>query len=123
MSAINDKTDYFKTETIPRKVNSALNDCNVIANLKELHSNFVFVPFDKAANHVAKLCQILYALVMAKELGFVNGNSNINNGTYQEINSIMENVIINKHKEIIFLSTIVLNLTAKWRNYFNVLDA
>lgn len=60
------------------------------------------MPFDKAANHVAKLCQILYVLVIAKELGFISGNSNINNGSYQEINSIMENAIINKHKEIIF---------------------
>ena len=44
--AIDDKINNFKTKIFIRKVNSAL-----IANLKELHSNFVFVPIDKAANN------------------------------------------------------------------------
>ena len=51
MSAINDKIDYFKTESIPRKVNSALDDCNVIVNLKELHSNLF-------------LCHLIKLLIM-----------------------------------------------------------
>ena len=99
ISAIEDKNNPLKTKIILRKVNSALNDCDVIANLKELHSNLVFVLTDKAANNVAIICKKLYALVTAKKLGFNNGNSNDENGTYVKTNSIMGNDIINEHKE------------------------
>ena len=95
---IDDKINNFKTKIIPRKVNSAFNDCDVIANLEELHSNFVFLPIGKAANNAAIICKRLYALVIAKELGFKSGNSNYS-GTYDKINSIMESDIISEHKE------------------------
>ena len=82
ISATDGKINNLKTRIIPRKVNAALNDCDAITNLKELHSNFVFVPVDKAANNVAIICKILYALIIAKELGFSSGNSNNKNDTY-----------------------------------------
>ena len=56
-----------QTKIIPRKVNAALNDCNVMANLNELHSNFVFVQIDKAANNVAIICRRLCASVKPKK--------------------------------------------------------
>ena len=34
-----------------------------------------------------------------KKVGFNSGNSNDKNGTYDKINSIMENDIIHEHKE------------------------
>ena len=43
----NGKKTWKKIKIIPRKVNSALNDCVVIANLKELIRNFVIVPTEK----------------------------------------------------------------------------
>ena len=45
-------------------MNSALDDSDAIANLKKLHSNFVFLPIDQAANNVAMICKRLYALVI-----------------------------------------------------------
>ena len=66
---------------------------------------------DKAANNVAIIYERLYALVIAKELGFSSGNSNDKNGTYDKINSIMEN----EHKE--YLSNHYgINLRAKLRH-------
>ena len=81
---------------ISRKINSVVKDFDIIANLKELHSNFVFVPIDKAAN-VAIICKGLYTLVMMKELGS-NSRNNDNNGTYEKINSIMKNHLINEDR-------------------------
>ena len=93
-SATDVKINNLKTKIIPRKVNSAFSNCDVTANLKELHSNFVFVPIDKAANNVAVICKRLYALPIAKELGLNSGNSNDQNGTFDKINSIMGTDII-----------------------------
>ena len=50
------KISNLQTKIISRKVKSALSDCDVIANLKELHSNFVVVQFDIAANNVGIIC-------------------------------------------------------------------
>ena len=44
------------------------------------------------------ICKRLYALVIAKELGFNSGDSNDDNSTYDKINSIMENDVISEHK-------------------------
>ena len=49
-------------------------------------------------NNTAIICKRLYALVIAKELGFNSGDSNDENGTYDKINSIMENDVISEHK-------------------------
>ena len=57
---------------------------------------------DKAANNVAIICKILYALVMVKEVEFNSGNSNDKNGTYGQIDSIVENDVIHEHKECLF---------------------
>ena len=64
--AIDDKIDNLKAKVIPRKVNSAFNDLNVIANLKELHCNFVFAPINNTADDVAIICERLYALLTVK---------------------------------------------------------
>ena len=53
----------------------------------------------KAANNVAIICKRLYALVIAEQLGFDSGKSNDKNGTFNIINSNMENDIINEHIE------------------------
>ena len=36
---------------------------------------------------------------MVKEVEFNSGNSNDKNGTYEQIDSILENDVINEHKE------------------------
>ena len=57
------------------------------------------MPTDIAANNAAKICKRLYALVITKELGFNSGSNNDKNGTYDKINSNMENDTINEHEE------------------------
>ena len=57
------------------------------------------MPIDKAANNVAIICKRLHALVIVEELALNGGNSNNKNGTYDKINSNMDNDIINEHKE------------------------
>ena len=56
-----------------------------MANLKELHSNFVFVLVDEAANNVRIIHKRVYTLVKAKELGFNNGKSNDKTVRYDKI--------------------------------------
>ena len=43
----NGKKTWKNIKIIPRKVNSALNDRDFIANLKELNRNFAIVPIEK----------------------------------------------------------------------------
>ena len=81
-TAIDGKITNLKTKIIPWKVYSTLSNCNVTVNLKELHSNFVSVPIDKAANNVAIICVRLYALVIVKELRFNSGNSKVSYGSH-----------------------------------------
>ena len=47
------KKKKIKNKIIPRRLKFTLNDCDGIANLKELHSNFVFVPVDKSGSNGA----------------------------------------------------------------------
>lgn len=54
---------------------------------------------DKVANNVAIICKILYASEMVKEVEFNSEDSNDKNGTYEKIDSIVENDVINEHKE------------------------
>ena len=105
----------LKTKIILRKVKSALDDCDVIANLlcksmvwflynirtsvKEIHSNSIFVLIDKAGNNVAIKYKRLYSSVIAKKLGFNSGSNNDENATDDKTNSIMGNYINNEHKE------------------------
>ena len=53
---------------ISRKINSALRNCDVTANVKTLHGNFVFKPIDKAAYNVAIVGERLQALVILIKL-------------------------------------------------------
>ena len=48
---------------------------------------------------MALVCKILYALVIARELGFISGNSDGKNSTGEKINSVLENDIIIEYEE------------------------
>lgn len=64
---IKSTTKSQQIKIIPRKVNAALSNCNVVANMKELYKNFVFVPIDKAVNNVAIIYRRLCASTKAKK--------------------------------------------------------
>ena len=114
ISARDHKISNLQTKIISRKVNSTLSDCDVIANLKELHSNFVVVQIDIAANNVGIICKKLHALVIMKELEFSSGNSDDKNCTFNK-NIQLWKMTINEHEDI-YLITMLLSLTAKWRH-------
>ena len=52
----------------PYKYNNVLSKPVVIGELAKLHSDFVFVPVDKASNNVAIICKTYYLEVMTKEI-------------------------------------------------------
>ena len=64
---IKSTTKSQQIKIIPRKVNAALSNCNVVANMKELCKNFVFVSIDKAVNNVAIIYRRLCASTKAKK--------------------------------------------------------
>ena len=78
-----------KAKHKPQPVKPILKDPNVLAYLEELHSKFVLVPIDKAANNVAIICKRFYILRLLKELGLSTTPSN----TYQLSSSLSENII------------------------------
>ena len=61
--AIVDEIHNHKTKIIHRKFNATLENCDVVANLKKLHCNFVFLPIDKAANNLPIFCKSINTLL------------------------------------------------------------
>ena len=73
---------------------SVLKDASASACLSDLHSKFVMVPVDKAANNIAFICKRYYAQVLITELGLTGSPS----PTYSIINDCTPERIISKHK-------------------------
>ena len=71
------------------KTNPVLKQDKVIEYLNELHEKYVFVPIDKAADNVAKICQKYYFIVILKETGILDAG----NETYKKINQNQEETI------------------------------
>ena len=63
------------------KVSSILKRQDVVDYLNELHSKFVIVPIDKAANNVAFICKRFYVEVILREIGIISRG----NETYVKI--------------------------------------
>ena len=61
----------FRASVIP-----ALEKADVIEYLQNLHSKFVLVPIDKAANNVSIICKRFYVEVILKEIGILDGGNN-----------------------------------------------
>ena len=56
---------------------SILSDSEVTSYLKDLHSNFVLVPIDKASNNIAIICKRFYIERLLSEVGLSENHSNI----------------------------------------------
>ena len=67
---------------------SVLSDVEVLADLDELHKDFVLVPTDKAKNNITIVCKKFYISMIEKELS---------SNTFSKINR-SEDYIINEHK-------------------------
>ena len=59
----------MKSSRAPQQTKPILRDEHVIRYLAELHTNFVIVPIDKAANNIAIICKRFYVIRLLKEVG------------------------------------------------------
>ena len=75
----------------PRSTSPVLKQPDVIAYLNDLHSKFVLVPIDKAANNVAIVCKRFYVEIILREIGASN-NQSINQ-TYVSTDKCKEEII------------------------------
>ena len=71
------KKVFLKIDSLKKKikcpyVKPILNNTEVKEYLAELHSKYVIVPIDKAANNVSIICKKYYIEVLLKEVGFLN---------------------------------------------------
>ena len=66
-----DKIRKLKISRRPQQTKPVLKDENVIQYLKDLHSRYVIVPIDKAANNVSIICKRFYVMRLLKEVGAI----------------------------------------------------
>ena len=63
-------------------IGKVLQNADVKACLSDLHSQYVFVPADKAPNNVIIICKRYYIETLIKELGLDNCSTPTGNSTY-----------------------------------------
>ena len=71
LGKVAEKIHKLKVSRKPQQTKPILKDENVIQYLKDLHSRYVIVPIDKAANNVSIICKRFYVLRLLKEVGTV----------------------------------------------------
>ena len=64
-----EKVRKLKTSHRPQQTKLILKDENVVEYLKDLHSKYVIVPIDKAANNISIICKRFYVMRLLKEVG------------------------------------------------------
>ena len=74
LKCVDDRVEILNTRRVPSVTKPALEDDEVVAALADLHSRFVVVPIDKAANNVALICKRYYIQKLLDEVG-VPGNA------------------------------------------------
>jgi hypothetical protein len=88
------------------KVNPILKQSDVIEYLQDLHSKFVMVPIDKAANNVSIICKRFYVEVILKETGILGEG----NTTYVSIDLSKEHII---HENVEYAKRLKMDVTGK----------
>ena len=84
--------------TLANKISSKFHESELLQNnllntLNDIHNQFVVTPIDKANGNVAFICQRLYALVLIKELGFLDHNNTGTNNTHIPVHKTNNQVI------------------------------
>ena len=82
-------------------MSSVLRRKDVIEYLNELHTKFVVVPIDKAANNVAFICKRFYVEVILREIGILGTG----NETYIRVNQDRAEIV---NENVNFLNGLVL---------------
>ena len=106
LQMVDAKIAYLKRKTKYCKVNPVLQRTDVIEYLQNLHSKFVLVPIDKAANNVSIICKRFYVEVMLKEIGILGEGNN----TYLRGDLSKEHII---HDNVEYAKRLQLNVTDK----------
>ena len=83
------KISLLKRRVKPHKTNPVLKQEEVLTYLDVLHSKYVFVPIDKAANNIAIICKKFYVSVILKEIGILDAG----NKTYETSNGNIDEII------------------------------
>ena len=91
LELVDDRVENLKSRRVPSVTKPILQDEEVIRSLSDLHSKFVVVPIDKAANNVAIICKRFYIQKLLNEVG-VPGDSS---PTYKLSTEDPDNVIFN----------------------------
>ena len=89
LQKVEENITSIKRRTKYKKVNRVLNRPEVVEYLKTLHTNFVLVPIDKAANNVSIICKKYYVEVILKEIGIIGQGNN----TYERTDKSKEEII------------------------------
>ena len=92
-----DRIKHLKETSVEHKNSlTSLNNVVVKQALNDLHEKYVFTPIEKASNNIAIICKKFYISTLIKELGLNDTDPNANN-TYNAIEDIQENSIIQRH--------------------------
>ena len=89
LKQVDTKISYLKRKVKHQKVNPVLSRPEVISYLETLHSKFVLVPIDKAANNVSVICKRFYVEVILKEIGILGEG----NKTYVKTTSSQDEIV------------------------------
>ena len=106
LQEVEDRITFLKRKVRFQKVNPILKRAEVVDYLQNLHSKFVLVPIDKAANNVCIICKKFYIEVILKEIGILGPG----NPTYHISDSSKDEIIQNNTN---FTRKLKLNPTEK----------
>ena len=92
---VKSKIDSMKGKIKCPYVKPILNNTEVKAHLEELHSKYVIVPIDKAANNISIICKKFYIEVLLKEVGVLGSP----NSTYALVTDKTASQVIEENVE------------------------
>ena len=91
LALTDEKITNLKSYIKCHRTNRVLEQSDVGEYLKELHTKYVLVPIDKAANNIAIICKKFYVSVILKEIGIIGPG----NETYERSDENSEEIIQN----------------------------
>ena len=75
LELVDSRIRSLKSRNVPSATKPILQDEETLSSLSELHSKFVVVPIDKAANNVAIICKRFYIQKLLNEVGIPGDSS------------------------------------------------
>ena len=91
LESVDGRVSILNRKKTPSATKPILLDEDVQASLAELHSRFVVVPIDKAANNVAIICKRFYIQKLLDEVGVPGNASPTYKLSEEEPNDIINN--------------------------------